>query len=50
MKQELITLSKEEYDKLKKKAEIADDAVVQLGLSLGALKSGKVKKYDLNVF
>ena len=50
MKQELITLSKEEYNKLKKKAEIADDAVAQLGLSLEALKTGKVKKYNLNVF
>ena len=42
MKQEIITLSKEEYEKLKKKAEIADDAVVQLGLSLEALRAGKV--------
>ncbi len=50
MKQELITLSKEEYEKLKKKAEIADDAVVQLGLSLEAIKAGKVKEYNLDVF
>ncbi len=50
MKQELITLSKEEYEKLKKKAEIADDAVVQLGLSLEAIKIGKVKEYNLDVF
>ena len=49
MKQEIITLSKEEYEKLKKKAEIADDAVVQLGLSLEALRAGKVKKYDLKI-
>lgn len=50
MKQELISVSKEEYEKLKKKAEIADDAVVQLGLSLEALKTGKVEKYNLKVF
>jgi len=47
MEQETITISKEEYEKLKKKAEIADDAVVQLKLSLEALKQGRVKKFDL---
>ena len=44
---ETITIPKEEYQKLKKKAEIADNAVVQLKLSLEALKQGRVKKFDL---
>ena len=49
MEQELIMVPKEDYEKLKKKAEIVDDAVIQLGLSLEALRTGKVKKYDLKV-
>ena len=45
MKQETITLPKEEYEKLKKKAEIADDALLQLKLSLEDLKHGRVSKF-----
>ena len=42
---ETITISKEEYIKLKKKAEIADDAIIQLKLSLEDLKHGRVSKF-----
>ena len=45
MKQETITISKEEYNKLKKKAEISDDAVVQLKLGLEDLRHGRVSKF-----
>lgn len=47
MRQETVVIPKEEYEKLKRKAEIADDAIVQLKLSLEALKQGRVKKFDL---
>jgi len=49
MKQEMVTIMKDEYEKLKKKAEIADDALVQLKLGLEDLRHGRVKKYDLKV-
>lgn len=39
-----ITISKAEYEKLKLKESIADDAVVQLAMSLEDLKSGRVKR------
>jgi len=45
MKSETIIITKEEYEKLKKKAEIADDALVQLKLSLEDLKHGRVSKF-----
>jgi hypothetical protein len=45
--QETITISKAEYERLKKKAEIADDAVVQLKLSLEDLRHGRVSKFEL---
>ena len=47
MRQETITIPKIEYDKLKKKAEIADDALIQLKLSLEDLRHGRVKKFNL---
>ncbi len=40
-----ITITKEEYNALKKKAEIADDAIVQLSLSLKDLRLGRVSKF-----
>ncbi len=45
MEQELITISRETFEKLKKKAEIADDAVIQLQLSLEDLRNGRVSKF-----
>ena len=45
MRQELVTIKKEEYEKLKKKAKIADDALIQLRLSLEDLKAGRVSKF-----
>lgn len=44
--QETITISKTEYERLKKKAEIADDALVQLKLSLEDLRHGRVHKFE----
>ena len=44
MEQETITLRREEYERLKKKAEIVDDALVQLKLSLEDLRHGRVSK------
>jgi len=45
MKPELITLKREDYERLKKKAEIADDAVVQLKLSSKDIIEGKISKF-----
>ena len=42
-----ITIPKEEYKQLKKKAEIADDAIVQLKLSLEDMKYKRVSKFNL---
>lgn len=44
---ETVTISKEEYEKLKIKAEIADDALLQLEMGLEDLRYGRVKKFDL---
>jgi hypothetical protein len=44
MKQETVTISKEEYAKLKKKAEIADDIVLQMESSLKDIESGRIKR------
>ena len=41
-----ITIPKRIYFQMKKKAEIADDAIVQLKLSLEDLKQGKVSKFN----
>ena len=45
MSQELVTIPKEEYEKLKMKAELADDAIVQLKLGLEDLRHGRVSKF-----
>ena len=47
MKQEMISISKEEYGRLKKKAELADDTLLQLKMSFEDLKKGRVKEFDL---
>ena len=45
MEQELMTIKREEFEKLKKKAEIVDNAVIQLQLSLEDLRNGRVNKF-----
>lgn len=40
-----ITITTEEYTTLKKKAKIADDAIVQLKLSLEDLRHGRFSKF-----
>ena len=44
MKQETVTIPKEEYQKLKKKAEIADDIVMQLESSLKDAEAGRIRR------
>jgi len=44
MKQETITIPKEEYNKLKKKAEIADDMILQLESSLRDAEAGRIRR------
>lgn len=44
MSQETVTIPMDEYDRLKKKAEIADDIVYQLELSLKDAESGRIKR------
>lgn len=41
---ETITIPEEEYERLKKKAEIADDIVYQLEMSLKDIEAGRIKK------
>ena len=41
-----VTISREEYIKLKKKEKIADDALVQLSLSLEDLREGRVSEFN----
>jgi len=41
---ETITIPVDEYDRLKKKAEIADDIVYQLEMSLKDAEAGRIKK------
>ncbi|MBI2583114.1 MAG: hypothetical protein HYW25_00470 [Candidatus Aenigmarchaeota archaeon] len=43
---ETITITKEEYDILKKKEEIADDVIFQLSKSLEDMKKGRIKRSD----
>lgn len=42
--QKTVTISKEEYFSLKKKAEVADDVLLQLESSLKDAESGKIKR------
>ena len=44
MKQETITISTEEYDRLKKKAKIAEDIIHQLEMSLKDAEAGRIKR------
>ncbi len=43
---ETITIPKEEYKRLKKKAAIADDLVAQLEKSFQDMREGKIKKWE----
>lgn len=45
MNMETVTISKEEYLRLKKKAALADDVVVQLEKSFQDMRKGKVSKW-----
>lgn len=44
MKQETVTIPMDEYDRLKKKAEIADDIVNQLEMSLKDAEAGRIRR------
>ncbi|MFH0876066.1 MAG: hypothetical protein V1859_09080 [archaeon] len=44
MTTESINIPLDEYNSLKKKAELADDLLVQLENSVNDLKSGKIKR------
>ena len=44
MKQETVTIPKEKYTKLKKKAEIADDIILQLESSLKDAEAGRIRR------
>jgi len=44
MKQETITITADEYDRLKKKAKIADDIIYQLEMSLRDAEVGRIKR------
>ncbi|MBI3037167.1 hypothetical protein HYY73_05475 [Candidatus Woesearchaeota archaeon] len=39
-----VTIAVEEYERLKKKAAVADDLVVQLEASLKDLEAGRIKR------
>ena len=41
----MITIEREKYERLVRKAKIADDALVQLHLSLEDLRKGRVSKF-----
>ena len=45
MDQVFISIPRVEYELLKKKAQLADDAIVQLKLSLEDLRLGRVSKF-----
>jgi len=43
---ETVTIPKKEYARLKKKAAIADDVVVQLEKSFRDMREGKIMKWE----
>ncbi len=47
MKMRQIMITKEEYNRLKSKEKIADDALIQLNLSLDDIKHGRITKFNL---
>ncbi|MEK6852530.1 MAG: hypothetical protein AABX59_01495 [Nanoarchaeota archaeon] len=44
MKQEMVTIRKEEYEKLKRQAEIDIDLLNQLTSSLKDIKAGRIRR------
>ena len=44
MRQETITISADEYDRLKKKSKIADDIIYQLEMSLKDAEAGRIRR------
>ncbi len=46
---EIVTIHEQELEQLKKKAEIADDALIQLKLSLEDMKHKRVSKFRSKV-
>lgn len=42
---EMVSITKEEYTSLQKKAKIADDAIIQLKLSLEDMRHGRISKF-----
>ncbi len=42
---DIVTIERETYDLLLKKAKIVDDAIVQLKLSLEDIRHGRVSKF-----
>ena len=45
MKQELITISKEEYNQLKSKAEIDDELLIKLVRGLEDIRAGRISPW-----
>lgn len=45
MATDTVTIPMEEYISLKRKAEIADDAIVQLNLSLKDIHHGRISEF-----
>lgn len=45
MATDTVTIPMEEYVSLKRKAEIADDAIVQLNLSLKDIHHGRISEF-----
>jgi len=43
---ETVTISKKEYARLKKKAAIADDVVIQLEKSFEDMRKGNITKWE----
>ncbi len=43
---ETVTIMKKEYDLLKKKANLADDVLLQLKASLKDIQAGRIKPFD----
>lgn len=41
---ETITIPKEDYDRLKKKAKVADDILCQLEMSLKDVEAGRIRR------
>ena len=45
-----VTISREEYERLKKKEKFADNVFVQLKLSLDDIRHGRVHEFDPDRF